>query len=88
MTIKMVRPDAKGRITLGHLADGVSGFAVTKDKDNRIILEPYTEIPFSERWLFENKPALNKVKQGLKDSALGRVSARESFAHYINEDDD
>jgi len=42
---KMVRPDSKGRITLGRLAAGISGFSVTVDKGNKIILEPYAEIP-------------------------------------------
>ena len=31
-TLKMVKPDDKGRITLGYLAKGVTRFAVTKDK--------------------------------------------------------
>ena len=79
MLNKMLRPDSKGRITLGHLANGISGFSVTLDKNNRIILEPYAEIPAQEKWLFDNKTALNKVKQGLKDSAAGRVSKRSGF---------
>lgn len=40
-----IRPDAKGRITLGRLARGVSSFRATTDAMGRIILEPYTEIP-------------------------------------------
>jgi len=40
---KMVRPDSKGRVTLGHLADGISGYTIKKDDLNRIILEPYVE---------------------------------------------
>ena len=31
MNLKMVTPDDKGRVTLGHLADGVSRFAVIDD---------------------------------------------------------
>jgi hypothetical protein len=88
MLAKMVRPDSKGRVTLGHWADGVSSFSITKDKDDRIILEPYAEIPLREKWLFENKVALKKVEQGIKDSALGRVMERGSFSQYINDDVD
>ena len=40
MLPKMVRPDAKGRITLGHLAKGVSGYTVTETSDHKIILAP------------------------------------------------
>jgi len=77
MSLKIVRPDAKGRITLGHLANVVSGYTVTETKDHKLILEPYVEIPARERWLFENKTALKKVKRGLKDAAAGRLSEKE-----------
>ncbi len=85
MLRKMVRPDAKGRITLGHLAEGVSSFSITKDKDNRLILEPYTEIPAREKWLFDNKLALKKVRQGIKEAASNHVSTKGSFAKYVDD---
>ncbi|MDF3054631.1 MAG: hypothetical protein K0Q74_538 [Gammaproteobacteria bacterium] len=86
MLSKMIKPDARGRVLLGRLTEGVSSFSVTVDADNRIILEPYTEIPVREKWLFDNKNALKKVKNGIKDSALGRVSERGSFIKYIDDD--
>ena len=61
MSQKMLRPDSKGRITLGHLADGVSNYAVTITKDRKIILVPYAEIPAKEKWLFDNKKALKTI---------------------------
>jgi hypothetical protein len=79
-TLKMVRPDDKGRITLGYLANGVSRFAVSKDEHNRLILEPFIEIAAKETWLFENPSALKQVKQGLKDSAEGRIYGKASFS--------
>ncbi len=85
--VKMVRPDSKGRITLGRWAEGVSGFLIKKDKDDRIILEPYTEIPAREKWLFDNKAALKKVAQGIKDAASQQVHEKGSFAKYVDEDD-
>lgn len=88
MAIRMVRPDTKGRITLGALAKGVSSFAITETKDHKIILEPYTEIPAREKWLFNNKSALKKVEQGLKDAAAGKVSKRGSFAKYADDEID
>jgi len=84
-TLKMVKPDTKGRITLGHLAEGVSRFAVSKDEFNRIILEPYVEIPAKEKWLFDNPKALAQVKQGLKDSAEGRLYDKGSFSQYLED---
>ena len=56
MLPKLVRPDAKSRITLGHdLTQGVSGYLIREMKDHTLILEPQVEIPARERWLFENK---------------------------------
>ena len=46
--------------------------------------EPMVEIPPNEKWLLMNKKALDQVKQGLADSAAGRVESRGSF---IKDDD-
>lgn len=86
MTLKMVRPDSKGRITLGHLADGVSGYAITETKDHKLILEPFVEMPASEKWLFDNKLALAKVRRGLKDAASGHLVKKGSFAEFADDD--
>ena len=71
-----VRPDSKGRITLGAYAKGVSSYRIHQEKDGRLILEPYKEIPAREAWLFENDAALTKVRKGLKEAAAGKVSRR------------
>ena len=84
---KMLRPDSKGRITLGALAKGVSGFRVFVDEDQRIVLEPYTEIPAREKWLFDNPQALNQVRKGLADSAAGKTKTRGSFVAFAGDDD-
>lgn len=86
MLSKMLRLNSKGRITLGRWADGFSRFSVTKDKDNRIILEPYIEIPAREKWLFDNKLALKKVKQGMKDTEK-HLFKKGSFAKYNDQED-
>lgn len=84
--LKKVRPDSKGRITLGKIAEGVSSYVISRDERNRIILDPCVEIPANEKWLFENPQALEKVKKGLKDSAAGKVKSRGSFSKYIDDD--
>lgn len=83
---KKVKPDSKGRITLGKWAEGVSSFAISVDKHNRIILEPYTEIPAREMWVYKNKNVHNKLKRGIKDAAEGKTSSRGSFAKYTEDD--
>lgn len=79
-----IRPDAKGRITLGALARGISSFQASVDASGRIILEPFAEIPAREKWLFENKDAAHAVRQGLLQSAQGRTRSRGSFARFAN----
>ncbi len=81
-TIKNLRPDAKGRVALGKLAEGVSSFHVSVDKKQRIILEPYTEIPAREKWLFNNKEALSSVLKGIDQAGKSKVKSLGSFKKY------
>ena len=81
------RLDAKGRITLGKLAEGVSSFRATRQSDGKIILEPYVEIPAREVWLYKNPKALAMVEQGLRESAEGKTVDMGSFAQYLDDED-
>ena len=78
-----VRPDAKGRVTLGSFAKGVSSFRIHQEKDGRLILEPFKEIPAREAWLYENKVALDKVRKGLAQAKAGKVSKRGDFNKFV-----
>jgi len=80
-----IRPDAKGRIALGALARGVSSFQATVDSEGRIILEPFAEIPAREKWPFDNKEALNAVREGIAQSAAGKTRSRGSFAKFADD---
>ena len=62
----ILRPDSKGRITLGEIANNVSSYRVTVESNGKVILEPYAEIPLAEKWIFENKELLAKVVQQMK----------------------
>ena len=83
----VLRPDSKGRITLGPLAKGISSFVVSWEADGRLMLEPYKEIPAREAWLFENPAALAAVRTGLADAAEGHLKDRGDFARFAEEDD-
>ena len=72
--VYLVRPDSKGRITLGRLTEGVSSYRVKRRKDGKIVLEPFMEIPAEERWLWDNKEALESLMKGIKDARAGRVT--------------
>lgn len=82
-----VRPDAKGRITLGKLARGVSSFAVHRDRQGRLLLEPYAEVPARERWLFENPDALGRLVRGIEDGTAGRIRGLGSFQRHARSKD-
>lgn len=86
--VVQVRPDAKGRITLGKLARGVSSFMVSEQPGGGFLLEPMVEIPARESWLYENKAALESVRRGLAQSAKGETRSRGSFAQYADEKDE
>jgi hypothetical protein len=75
-----VRPDSKGRITLGRLAEGVSSYRVKVEQDGKIVLEPYAEIPARERWLFDNPEALRRVRKGLAEVKAGQTISLGSFS--------
>jgi len=78
-----LKKDSRSRINLGQLSSKeVTSFRAKRQKDGTIILRPIIDVEFhpEEAWLFKNKKALAMVKEGLKDSASGRVSEiEESF---------
>ena len=65
MTEIILRPDAKGRLNLGDLANNVSSYRITQEESGTLILTPYSEIPYSEKWIFDDKEMLEKVKNHL-----------------------
>jgi hypothetical protein len=82
----IIRPDAKGRITLGIFAKGISSFRMHREKGGRIVLDPYVEIPAREQWLYNNPTAMAALDEGLADLAAGRVVSMGSFAEFANDD--
>lgn len=63
MTEVIVRPDSKGKINLGELAAGVSSYRIGRGEKGHLMLTPYAEIPFSEKWIFDDQDVLEKFKQ-------------------------
>ncbi len=85
LTYKTLKPDAKGRITIGSLIGekNISSFHAYVDRKSRIILEPYTEIPASELWLYKNPQALASVKKGIRQSSKRQTKSLGSFSKHI-----
>lgn len=58
----IVRPDSKGRISLGEITRNVSSYRITVKENGQLLLDPFVEIPLSDKWVFEDKDLLNKLK--------------------------
>jgi hypothetical protein len=87
-TTKRLRPDERGRITLGEIAKSVSSYDVEIQPDGKIILTPYIEIPKNEIWLYKNKEALENVLTGIQQAKEGKVKKRKSYAEFAEIDTD
>ena len=65
----IVRPDSKGRLNIGELAQGVSSYRIVLGENGILTLYPYAEIPFSDKWIFDNKELLEKIKNENKQNS-------------------
>ncbi len=87
-----VRPDNKGRITLGKLAKGISSFRVTPDKSGGIYLKPYVEIPANiperERWVYENPEILASLERGIQQIRDGDTHYLGDFSKCLDDEDE
>jgi len=83
---KFLKPDSKGRITIGNAAKNISRYKALFNENGSIILEPQVEIPACESWLYQNSEVLKKVRKGLKDSANNKTRERGSFSQYADEE--
>jgi hypothetical protein len=87
MTVKIVQPDAKGRIAIGRPRPGVVGYQRIDEPDGRITLVPMAAIPASEVWLYQDKAALESVQRGIAQSKAGKVRKWKSFARHAKKED-
>jgi DNA-binding transcriptional regulator/RsmH inhibitor MraZ len=82
--------DSKDRLSLGHkvrklLLDRVKidSFKVFLGKEGDLLLRPSVNIPIREQWLYQNKAAYAKVKEGLKQAKQGRVTKVEDLDKFL-----
>lgn len=71
--------DSKGRLLLGEELAGTTVLVERRD-NGEYVVKPAVVIPAEEKWLFENKEALNSVMLGLKQARAGQVVKRPAFA--------
>src|SRR5271169_6582063 len=54
----------------------------------KIVLEPVTEVPEKDHWIYKNRKALASLMRGIKDAEEGRLHDLGSFAQYATEDEE
>lgn len=81
MTVYNLRVDSKNRVTIGKLLsyEYVRSVQASVLENGDILLKPMVEIPASEKWLYQNKEALESVKTGLAQKETEYLG---SFAKY------
>lgn len=80
--------DARKRISLGKLLPNydVSSFRAYTE-GNKIILEPMTEIPAHELWLYKNPKAYESVQRGLDQAEKGKTrKLNKDFSKFVDEE--
>jgi hypothetical protein len=81
MAVHNLRIDSKNRVTIGKLLlyEYVRSVQASVLENGDILLKPMVEIPASEKWLYQNKEALESVKRGLAQKETEYLG---SFAKY------
>ena len=79
-----VKVDSKKRISLPKRvrSKSVSIYKLFVNESGQIVLDPQVVIPAAEAWLYENKEALNAVRQGLKEVKEGKLVRAKSFSKH------
>ena len=84
--------DSKHRITVGgklqKLIAGkmnIDSYQVFIGKEGDILLRPAVSIPSSEAWAYRNPEVIGKIRQGLKDAALGKVEKVDDLESFLRD---
>lgn len=81
-----VRPDARGRLTLGSAAEAVDYRVLTNEK-GQILLDPVVSIPASEAWLWQNPAIRASMERALRQAEADEFEDLGSFAQFASDDD-
>ncbi len=86
LAVEFIRPDTKGRISLGGvLSETKQAYQVFVNSLGQIVLDPVKTVPTYEAWLHANPAALDRVRQGLKESGEGKRVDLGSFTDAVQD---
>ena len=82
-----IAADAKNRISLPKSVRSPSShiYKVFANESGQIVLDPQVVIPASEAWLYNNKKALDSVRQGLAESKAGKLKRKKSLSKHAKD---
>lgn len=87
-TIETAQVDSNGKLTLGlpfrQEAAIEQNYRILVNDAGQILLDPFTNIPEQELWLWKNPEALASLERGLQQAASGDVYDLGSFAEYAD----
>ena len=84
--------DSKHRITVGgklqKLIAGkmnIDSYQVFIGKEGDILLRPAVSIPSNEAWAYRNPEVIDRIRQGLKDAAEGKVEKVDDLENFLKD---
>ncbi|MEG4303245.1 hypothetical protein [Microcoleus sp. D3_18a_C4] len=81
----LISTDSQGHLSL-KLEPKSTEYRVLVNEAGQILLDPITNIPDREQWLWQNPQALAAVKCGLAQAAKGEVHDLGDFSEYADRD--
>jgi hypothetical protein len=86
-----VSMDGKKRICLTRVLskeerDSFSAFRIYRE-GGKIVLEPVSQVPEKDHWIYKDPKALASLMKGIKDVEEGRLHDLGSFSKYAKEED-
>ncbi len=84
--------DSKHRITLGGRLQKllvskmrIDSYQVFVGKEGDILLRPAVSVPSSEAWVYRNPKVIGKIRQGLKEAALGNTEKANDLESFLSD---
>lgn len=86
-----IKADSKGKFSLDlsfteQFTD--QSYRVLVNDEGQILLDPLTNVPEPERWLWQNPEALASLERGIQQADSGNLYDLGSFADYADLDID
>ena len=88
--VDIKKVDSKKRINLGEkilklvsAKNKTDAYKVFVGEDGDVLLRPIVAIPSKEAWVYQNPKVLEQIRQGLSESAEGKVTKVKDLDKFI-----